>query len=151
VGCLIPPLQCTSVKIGAPQFLSLLLSQDWCSYRSFGTQFPLVPLGLDSHFHIQFNPLYPTPLSPCGAILHGWVFLNPCQCLLAWIGLSLIPIGTCHPRLGTLFHSVLLQPLLYTPLFHRALPIRCTTFRVWLLPIFIRILPPFQTPIQFSR
>jgi hypothetical protein len=28
VGRLIPPLQCKSVKIGAPQFLSLLLSQD---------------------------------------------------------------------------------------------------------------------------
>ena len=77
VGRLIPPLKCKSVRIGAPQFLSLLLGQDWHSYSSLGTKFPPVPLGLDSCFFIQFHLLYPSPPSSFGTRLLVWMLLNP--------------------------------------------------------------------------
>jgi len=150
VGCLIPPLQHDSARIGAPESLSVLYSLDWHSVISFRIQFllfqrPSPGIGAPSSplSRLAFLYFIPHSIPPYSTLLSwGWDLFNSHKCTSVWIVAPTsnsalltppfecyyIPVSAPQPRFGTLFHSALLQHLLSTPLFYIALPIWHSSF-----------------------
>ena len=156
----------------AAQFPSALLWYGWHTLIAFCSrlphycpaQFSTAHLGLDCSLYIEFCTPYPTPppplpiwhsspsmgapQSPLVLLSIDFALFNPHWCSADKIWRSSLPVGALQPIFGALFHSVLLQHLLCTSLFHTALPIWPSSFPWWLLPFFIRIIIAFQMPIQ---